>query len=88
MSNTTKVIVGLAVAAAAGAAVGMLLTKENGADLQKRIKRRASEWLNEFSSLLNTGKELISQFKSKEVNENIRDKGYAEIESKNGNYID
>lgn len=86
MANTTKIIVGLAVAAAAGAAVGMLLTKENGADLQKRIKRRASEWLTEFSSLLNTGKEIVSQFKSKVTNESTT--GYAEIESKNGNYID
>jgi gas vesicle protein len=88
MNNTTKVIVGLAVAAAAGAAVGMLLTTENGADLQKRIKNRASEWLTEFSSLLNTGKELIAQFKSRTANESTPATGYAEIESKNGNYID
>lgn len=65
MNNTTKVVLGMAVAAAAGAALGMLLAPEKGVDLQKKIKDGATDWLKEFSGLLNTGKEVMGEFKSK-----------------------
>ena len=65
MNTTTKVILGLTVAAAAGAAIGMLLAPEKGSDLQKRIKEGASDWLSNFSTLLLTGKELVTDLKSK-----------------------
>ena len=55
MKITTQVILGFAVAAAAGAAIGMLLAPEKGTDLQAKIKESAQDWLNQFSSLLNTG---------------------------------
>jgi gas vesicle protein len=72
MNTTTKVILGLSVAAAAGAAIGMLLAPEKGSDLQKKIKEGVQDWLSHFSGLLLTGKELASEFKSQaqhEVNE-------------------
>ncbi len=65
MNTTTKVILGITVAAAAGAAIGMLLAPEKGTDLQKKIKEGAKDWMNEFSSLLTTGKDLVSEFKAK-----------------------
>jgi gas vesicle protein len=65
MNTTTKVILGLTVAAAAGAAIGMLLAPEKGSDLQKKIKDGASDWLSNFSSLLMTGKEFVTGLKSK-----------------------
>ena len=64
MNTTTKVIVGISIAAAAGAAIGMLMAHEKGVDLQKKIKEGASDLLSNFSNLINTGKELISEFKS------------------------
>ena len=64
MNTTTKVIVGISIAAAAGAAIGMLMAPEKGVDLQKKIKEGASDLLSNFSNLINTGKELISEFKS------------------------
>ena len=64
MNTTTKVIVGISIAAAAGAAIGMLMAPEKGVDLQKKIKEGASDLLSNFSNLVNTGKELISEFKS------------------------
>lgn len=63
MNNTTKMILGITVAAAAGAAIGMLLAPEKGADLQKKVKDGAKDWLNNFSELLNTGKELVSNLR-------------------------
>jgi len=64
MNTTTKVILGIAAAAVAGAAIGMLLAPEKGTDLQKRIKDGAAGWLNEFSSLLNMGKEVAEEVKA------------------------
>lgn len=65
MNNTTKVILGMAVAAAAGAAIGMLLAPEKGVDLQKQIKDGAANWMSDFNGLLNTGKDVMNEFKSK-----------------------
>jgi gas vesicle protein len=64
MNTTTKMILGITVAAAAGAAIGMLIAPEKGTDLQKKIKDGAGDLLKEFSTLLITGKELASEFKS------------------------
>jgi len=64
MNMTTKVILGLTAAAAAGAAIGMLLAPEKGSDLQKRIKEGASDWLSNFMTLLIAGKEIVTDLKS------------------------
>jgi len=64
MNTTTKVILGITAAAVAGAAIGMLLAPEKGTILQKRIKDGAANWLNEFSSLLNMGKEVAEEVKA------------------------
>ena len=69
MNTTIKVILGITVAAAAGAAIGMLLAPEKGTDLQKKIKEGASNWLSQFAGLLVAGKELASEFKSKAQDE-------------------
>ncbi len=65
MNTTAKMIIGITVAAAAGAAIGMLMAPEKGTDLRKKIKAGASDLLKEFSTLLSTGKGLASDFKSK-----------------------
>ena len=64
MNTTAKMILGITVAAAAGAAIGLLLAPEKGVDLQKKIKEGASEWMQEFSGLLGLGQQLAAEFKS------------------------
>lgn len=64
MNTTAKVILGITAAAVAGAAIGMLLAPEKGTDLQKRIKDGATNWLKEFSSILNMGKEVAEEVKA------------------------
>jgi gas vesicle protein len=61
MKTSTKFIIGLTIAAAAGAAIGMLLAPEKGKDLQKKLKEEAEDLLSQFGSLLNTGKNALSQ---------------------------
>jgi gas vesicle protein len=65
MKLTTQVILGFAVAAVAGAAIGMLLAPEKGKELQNKIKDGAQDWLDQLSSLLNTGRDVADQIKSK-----------------------
>lgn len=65
MKLTTQVILGFAVAAVAGAAIGMLLAPIKGEDLQSKIKDGAQDWLDQFSALLNTGRDVADQIKSK-----------------------
>ena len=65
MKTTTQVILGLAAAAAAGAAIGMLFAPEKGKDLQSKIKDGAQDWLDQFSLLLNTGRDVAAQVKAK-----------------------
>ena len=80
MNNTTKLVLGMAVAAAAGAAIGMLLAPEKGTDLQKKIKEGAADWLKEFNGLIETGKEAFNQVKSSAVMEpNSMRRGLAEL---------
>lgn len=69
MNTTTKVILGLTAAAAAGAALGMLLAPEKGTDLQKKIAEGAKDWFEQFSNLVSTGKDLASEFQSKAQHE-------------------
>jgi len=64
MKTTTKVILGVTLAAAAGAVIGMLLAPEKGKDLQKKIADGAKEWLAEFSSLLMLGKDIATEVKT------------------------
>lgn len=68
MKTTTKVILGITVAAAAGAAIGMLLAPEKGKDLQRKIAEGAKDWLAEFSSLLALGKEVATEVKTQGQN--------------------
>jgi gas vesicle protein len=63
--KTTKIILGFAAAAVAGAAIGMLLAPEKGSDLQKKIKDGAQDWLAEITKLVNTGKSIASDLGSK-----------------------
>jgi len=64
MNTTSKFVVGMAAAAAAGAIVGMLLAPEKGKDLQKKLASGTKDWLSEIGSLLDIGKDVINKAKS------------------------
>lgn len=69
MKTTTKVILGVTVAAAAGAAIGMLFAPEKGKDLRLKIAEGYTGWLAELSSILAVGRELVTNVKSHDDNE-------------------
>lgn len=62
MSNKSNVVVGIALAAAAGAAIGFLFAPEKGADLRKKVKQNANSWADELLAAINKGKDNAQQF--------------------------
>jgi len=81
--TTTKVILGILGAAAAGVVIGMLIAPEKGEDLRKNIKKTADDWADELSSLMGKGKKYISEMKDRAVDESKQALDEAE-ESING----
>ena len=63
MTTTTKVILGLVGAAAAGAIVGLLLAPESGADLRKRVSKTAGDWAGHLTDLFANAKGEINNLK-------------------------
>ena len=59
--KTTKVILGMAAAAAAGVAIGMLIAPEKGEQLQKKLSDGARAWLGELTSMLGTAKNVAEE---------------------------
>jgi gas vesicle protein len=59
--KTTNFILGVAAAALAGAAIGMLLAPEKGSDLQKRLRAECDKWIDEVKNLANNGQALAKK---------------------------
>jgi gas vesicle protein len=62
MSNKSNVVVGIALAAAAGAAIGFLFAPEKGEDLRKKVKQNANTWADELLAAIRKGKDDARQF--------------------------
>ena len=56
MTTKTKVILGLAGAAAAGVIVGLLIAPEKGSDMRKKVGETAGDWASRLSDLLTSAK--------------------------------
>jgi gas vesicle protein len=67
--TTTKVILGILGAAAAGVVIGMLVAPEKGSDLRKNIKSTADDWVDELSQWIGKGKEYIDEVKNRAAEE-------------------
>ena len=52
---------GVAAAALAGAAVGMLLAPEKGSDLQKKLRAECDKWIDEVKKLVTNGQALAKE---------------------------
>ena len=61
MSSTTKIVLGLLAAAAAGAAAGILLAPEKGSVTRQRIKDNFNEWIDELNGMLSRASEAATE---------------------------
>jgi gas vesicle protein len=65
MTSTTKVVLGIVGAAAAGAVIGMLLAPEKGSDIRQRVKDAANDWACQIADLFAEGKSEFNNLKDK-----------------------
>jgi gas vesicle protein len=88
MNSTSKVILAIIGAAAAGAVIGMLVAPEKGSDLRKKLSDTAGDWSSQLSQLLASGKAQLDNLKdsvSSSVSnsasdaENLADEGYNKV---------
>ena len=63
MTTTTKVIVGVLGAAAAGVIVGLLIAPEKGSDLRKNLRKSADDLADEMSNWVGKGKSFLAEMK-------------------------
>jgi len=73
MNTTSKVILGILGAAAAGVVIGMLVAPEKGEETRKKLKKTAGEWADNLTNLWESGKKA-----GKQEAQDLKDKaGYA-----------
>jgi gas vesicle protein len=65
MSTTSKVILGVLGAAAAGLAIGLLIAPEKGSEMRKRLGKTAGGWADGLSHLFVKGQEELENMKNK-----------------------
>lgn len=68
MKNKDKILLGILGAAAAGVAIGLLFYTEEGKKTRKKIKNTTSEWADSLGSLIESGKENLSDISQKAMN--------------------
>jgi gas vesicle protein len=57
MENSSKIILGMLAAAAAGVAIGMLVAPDKGSELRKKISDKAGDLASKVGDLVSYGKE-------------------------------
>ncbi len=60
MKNRDKILLGILGAAAAGVAIGLLFYTDEGKKARRRMKHTAGDWRDSLGSLLESGKENLS----------------------------
>jgi gas vesicle protein len=68
MTTTTKVLLGIVGAAAAGVVIGMLVAPDKGSELRKKIKTNANDWASNLADLFTAGKEKAENMASEAGN--------------------
>ena len=64
MTTSTKVILSIVSAAAAGAVIGLLLAPETGTDLRKRLSHKAYDWADQLGDLIDNGKSKLDELQA------------------------
>lgn len=71
MKSTSKILLGVITAAAAGAVIGMLFAPDKGNEIRSKVKRTANELADELLNAIRRGK---SQYQ--DAKDDLRNKAY------------
>lgn len=71
MKSTSKILLGVITAAAAGAVIGMLFAPDKGNEIRSKVKRTANELADELLNAIRRGK---SQYQ--DTKDDLRNKAY------------
>ncbi|WP_337042121.1 YtxH domain-containing protein [Emticicia sp. 17c] len=71
MKSTSKILLGVVTAAAAGAVIGMLFAPDKGHEIRSKVKRTANELADELLNAIRRGKNQYQEAK-----DDIRNKAY------------
>ena len=61
MNSTSKLLLGILGAAAAGVVIGLLIAPEKGSEMRQKVKRTAGEWADSLTHMFNQGKEAATE---------------------------
>ena len=65
MSSTSKVILGIVGAAAAGVVIGLLLAPDKGTETRRRIGKTAGQWADNLTHIFDQGKAAVEEMAGK-----------------------
>jgi gas vesicle protein len=82
MKNTSKILLGVISAAAAGAVIGMLFAPDKGDQIRSKVKKTANELADELLNAIRRGK---SQYQ--DAKDEVRNKAY-ELKNKAQQKVD
>jgi gas vesicle protein len=63
MKSTSKFVLTVLGAAAAGAIIGLLVAPEKGTELRQRIQSAANDWTDQLTDLMNSSREKLGEVK-------------------------
>jgi gas vesicle protein len=63
MTTTSKILLGVVGAAAAGVVIGLLIAPEKGSEMRKRVKKTAGEWADNLGHLFSKTKGELENMK-------------------------
>ena len=69
MTTSTKLILGIAGAVAAGVVIGILIAPEKGSDMRQKVKDTAGDWANKVSDFFSEGYETIKSKVQREASD-------------------
>ena len=61
MTNNSKVVLGVAAAAAAGAVIGMMFAPEKGSDIREKLRETANNFASDLLDALQNGRTQYAQ---------------------------
>lgn len=70
MSKTSRLLLGVLGAAAAGVVVGLLIAPDKGVETRKKISKKTKDFRDQVSQLIQSGKEYLN-----DVAETIEEEG-------------